>query len=152
METQLDKNIFYINKKFFYLLVILLIAIVAGSYYFYTRYQNSQKLLRQSATVSQGEAENIVASVGSLMQLPKNENPTIATVSDKEKLKGQPFFANAQNGDKVLIYTKAKKAILYRPSANKIIEVSFLNPGVSSIPTPISEPSPTPTLTPIPVQ
>ncbi len=37
--------------------------------------------------------------------------------------KGQPFFANAQVGDKVLIYYKAKKAILYNPTDNKIVEV-----------------------------
>lgn len=155
METQSNKNIFYINKKFFYLLVIfVIIAIIAGSSYFYIGYRNPQKLLKQPAAVSQGETGKIVALVGTLMQLPKNEDPTIATVSDKEKLKGQPFFNNAENGDKVLIYTKSKKAILYRPSINKIIEVSFLNFGVS--PAPIVNPSsiavPTPTLTPITVQ
>jgi len=149
METQLGKNVFYINKKFFFLLVIFIIAIISGSSYFYIQYRNSQKLLKQPAAVSQEEAGKIVASVESLMQLPKNEDPTIATVSNKEKLKDQPFFANAKNGDKVLIYTKAKKAILYRPSTNKIIEVSFLNFGVSptpiqSGPTQASAVSPTP--------
>lgn len=51
-----------------------------------------------------------------------DETPTIATVSDITKLQGQPFFAKAQNGDKVYVYSNAKKAILYRPSENKIIE------------------------------
>lgn len=147
METQFGKNVFYINKKFFYLLVIFIITIFSLFSYFYIQYKDKQKLLKKPA-VSQEEAGKIVALVESLMQLPKNENPTIATVSNKEKLKDQPFFNNAQNGDKVLIYTKAKKAILYRPSINKIIEVSFLNFGATSAPiaTPASELSPTPTI------
>ncbi len=133
MEAQHSKNVFYINKKFFYLIVLFFIAaIIAGSSYFYIKYQNSKKLLNQPTAVSQDEEKNILASVGLLMELPKNENPTIATISNLEKLKSQPFFNNAKNGDKVLIYTKAKKAILYRPSVNKIIEVSSLNLGDSS--------------------
>jgi hypothetical protein len=45
------------------------------------------------------------------------------TVTDKEKLSGQLFFANAKNGDKVLVYEKAKKAFLYDPVADMVIEV-----------------------------
>jgi len=48
-------------------------------------------------------------------------------VSDISKLQGQAFFASAKNGDKVLIYSKAKQAILYDPLANKIVKVSSLN-------------------------
>jgi len=58
------------------------------------------------------------------MELPKEEVPTIATISDKEKLKGQVFFDAAENGDILFAYTTAMKAILYRPSTNKIINVA----------------------------
>lgn len=71
----------------------------------------------------QNELKTVLKAAGKLIVLPQNEQPTLATVSDKTKLLNQPFFADAQNGDKVLIYTNAKKAILYRPSINKIIEV-----------------------------
>ena len=68
-----------------------------------------------------------MVAVSKLMVLPTDETPTMATVSDPEKLKNQAFFVNAKVGDKVLIYTKARKAILFSPSQNKIIEVSPLN-------------------------
>jgi hypothetical protein len=61
------------------------------------------------------------------MVLPADETPTIATVSDPEKLKDQPFFANAKKGDKVLIFSNSAKAILYSPTEDKIVEVAPIN-------------------------
>jgi hypothetical protein len=80
-----------------------------------------------------------------LIVLPTGEQPTIATVSDINKLRSQSFFTHARNGDKVLIYTKAQEAILYDPYANKIVEVGPVN-MTQATPTPIG-----PTLTPVPV-
>ena len=98
--------------------IVLALAIVA--FYFYSQYQGIKKNPNQAA---QAETEQLVAKVGKLIDLPKDETPTVATVLDKEKLKGQAFFSNAENGDKILIYTKDKKAIVYRPSQNKLINV-----------------------------
>lgn len=75
------------------------------------------------------EAMAIVEQVGKLVILPEGEEPTVATVTDPTKLADQPFFANSQAGDKVLIYTTAQRAILYRPSSNKVIEIAPLNLG-----------------------
>lgn len=77
------------------------------------------------------EVTRLVERVGRLMSLP-NEEPTVATVTDLEKLKDQPFFLNAKNGDKVLIFSAARKAVLYDPTANKIIEVAPLNNSETS--------------------
>jgi hypothetical protein len=75
-----------------------------------------------------------VAAVGKLIVLPTDEQPTLATVVDPSKLKNQPFFAQAQKGDQVLIYTNARKAILYSPTANKIVEVAPLIIGAQAAP------------------
>ncbi|MEX2010527.1 MAG: hypothetical protein WD874_01860, partial [Parcubacteria group bacterium] len=69
----------------------------------------------------------VIEKVGKLVELPEGENATVATVTDLEPLKGQAFFAEAKVGDKVLIYGESKKAILYRPSENKIIVVAPLS-------------------------
>ena len=70
-----------------------------------------------------GDTEQVVDAVSKLMLLP-NETPTLAVVSDLEKLKGQAFFANAKQGDIVLMFAHAQKAVLYSPALNKIIEVA----------------------------
>jgi len=75
------------------------------------------------------ETERVKASVAQLIDVPEGEDPTIASVVDASKLSSQAFFKNAQNGDKVLMYAQAKKAILYRPGTNKIIEVAPINIG-----------------------
>ncbi|MBI3342010.1 LytR C-terminal domain-containing protein, partial [Candidatus Curtissbacteria bacterium] len=112
-----------------YILVVLVVLLVAAvpSYYFYDKYQQAQLLLKNPQAAAKKEIQSVVARVGRLMDLPTGEDPTLATVSDREKLKDQVFFAKAQNGDKVLIYPNAKKAILYRPSVDRIIEVAPVN-------------------------
>lgn len=96
-------------------------------------------LLRPKAPASVAptdEARQLVQRVGELIVLPTDENPTIATIADPERLKGQAFFARAKVGDKVLIYTKAKKAILYDPEAHRIVEVAPVNIGAGAGTTP----------------
>jgi hypothetical protein len=78
------------------------------------------------------ETAALTHRIGKFMELPSGEQPTLVTVTDRAKLKGQVFFENAQNGDKLLVYPKAKKAILYRPTTGKIIEVTNLTSGSSS--------------------
>lgn len=110
-------------------LSIVTIISLAGAIYFYLQYQQTQLALKNPTLAAQQEASALILRVGKLIDLPKNEQPTIATVSDISKLKDQAFFRNGKNGDKVLIYSKAKKAILYDPIADKIVEVAPVNIG-----------------------
>ena len=118
------------NKSLVIIIVIIVLIIaVLPSYYFYNQYKKTQSLLQNPTASSNAQIKTLIAEVGKLMVLPANEQPTVATVSDIKKLADQPFFAHAQNGDKVLIYTQSKKAILYRESINKIIEVAPVSIG-----------------------
>lgn len=99
---------------------IFAILLAAGVWYAYAT-QPATKSANQT-----NEAYELVTKVGKLIELPSGETPTIATVTDVTKVKDQAFFVNAQNGDKLLIYPQAKKAILYRPSTNKVINVAPL--------------------------
>lgn len=115
-------------------LILLVVAIVAigSTIYFMNRYNAAQKevdRLSNPQEIAKQEQEQLVAAVGQLVELPQGETPTVATVSDVSKLQDQAFFASAENGDKVLIYTQAKKAVLYRPSTNKLIQIAPINLG-----------------------
>ncbi|MCB9823023.1 hypothetical protein H6800_02005 [Candidatus Nomurabacteria bacterium] len=110
--------------------VVLVFGIGGFVTYKYISDQNA-KIARLSdpQEAAKDEVTKLVALVGKITDLPTDESPTLATVQDANKLKSQAFFAKAENGDKVLIFTKAKKAYLYRPSTNKIIEIAPINIG-----------------------
>lgn len=95
--------------------VILLLAVGSAGYFYYQYQAISKKGV--------SEVKQLVETISQFMELPE-ETPTLATVTDKTRLEKQLFFQKAQNGDKVLIFPQAQKAILYRPSTQKIIEVA----------------------------
>ena len=116
------------------LLVILGVIIAASipSAYFYNRYRVLQQQLTNPTEFARSEARQLVDKVNKLMELPTDEEPTVAIVSDVSKLKDQAFFAKAKKGDKVLIYTNARLAILYDPQVNRILNVAPVNIGTPS--------------------
>ncbi len=97
--------------------VLSLIALgLAG--YFYYQYSHTKEVMEAK------EIADLTKKIGKVMDLPENEVPTLATVTNKEKLDDQAFFKKAENGDKILIYVDAGRAILYRPSTGKIIDTA----------------------------
>jgi hypothetical protein len=105
-------------------LIILVIVAVLGVYFSFHYYNKYRDLKTNPDSEVSAETQKLVSVLGKLMELPQGELPTIATISDKDKLKDQIFFAKAENGDILFAYTTAMKAILYRPSTNKIINVA----------------------------
>ena len=113
---------------------ILLLAVVFLGTQLASVQTDKKNLQTQLASVQsnpqalvQKQSDDVISKVGLLMKLPAGETPTVAAVSDAAAASQQsPFFKNAANGDKVLLYVKAGEAILYRPSTNKIILVAPL--------------------------
>lgn len=140
------------NKKLWYFAgVIALVIIILLGWNISTqlKLQQVQTQLEKQKSDPQAEAkkqsQDLLGKVGQLIALPTDEEPTIATVSDLSKLENKPFFKNAQLGDKVIIYSKSRKAILYRPTDNKIIELAPLINDQESTPSAITSPAtPTP--------
>ncbi len=118
--------------------VLVILVVLAAAIFFAMQYRRVQSLSQQlddlkanPQRAAEDQTKDLLDKVGKLIVLP-DETPTIATVSDLEALKDQPFFANAEVGDKVLIYTQAKKAILFSEKLNKIKEVAPVNLGDST--------------------
>lgn len=92
----------------------------------YVLYSNSS---RTPDVVAEEETAKAIQKIGRLIALPEGEAPTLATVTDPEQLKDQPFFAKAQPGFQVLLYPIAQKAFLYDPNRDIIVEVATLSLG-----------------------
>lgn len=118
-------------------LVVLVVTALGAAVYFYAQLNQFRE---DPQKIAQEEAKSLVIKVGKLIVLPEGEEPTVATVTDPNLLRDQPFFANAKTGDKVLIYTNARKAILYNPEENKIIEVAPVSIGAAAAPAPAITP------------
>ncbi len=92
------------------------------------------------------QAQVIIEKLKQTTSLP-DEKPSVLTVFDKDKLTN-PAYANlAQDGDLILIFQEAAKAVVYRPQEDKLVDIVSLTP-VSSTPTP--QPSASPTVSPSP--
>lgn len=123
-----QKNTFAI-KIFTVLCVLLLISLGGNAYFAYEKF-----VLPDPRGSSEEEIAQLIEDVGKVLVLPSDETPTTATVTDPEKLRDQSFFAKAEVGDRVLIYQNTGKAILWRPSEKRVIEVSTINPSNTETP------------------
>lgn len=83
-----------------------------------------------SGTASQTsniDVKQVVSDINKAMLLPSDETPNISAVADASSLKTEAFFAQAETGDLVVVYPTSKRAILWRPTIKKIIEISTIN-------------------------
>ena len=137
MRKILSKNLCY--KA---LLVFIGILLGIGLTFLYVQKYGIpfEKVLQTISKVEEDKKiKEITDNVGKLMMLPKGEQPVIATITDSVNLaKEQPFYAGSSNGDVVLVYQKALKAIIYSPEKNIIVNVG----PVSMQPDPKNEQAP----------
>ncbi len=101
----------------------VLVVLVGGIGFGYYQYLLSQN----PAVIYAKKLQTITQQVSHQVTLPTDEKPVIATVSDTTVLPKETFFQNAQDGDKILLYKKHKKAILYRPTSGQVITVAVLD-------------------------
>lgn len=110
----------FFHKFIHIILLFLVIAMGFSAFYFY----------KKANTVNPGkkvETSNLIEKISKHVLLPNGETPTIATVADPNLLKDQAFFVDTLVGDKVLMYTNGKKAILYRPSIDRVINITVID-------------------------
>ena len=76
----------------------ILIAAFFGFKYFQTQQQlkNIQTDPSSAQQLAADQAKQLVAQVGKLIDLPQGEDPTVATITDINRLKDQSFFAEGK--------------------------------------------------------
>lgn len=122
------------------------------------QFEQTQQQLEEVKNSSQSSGETaareLLEKVGRHIQIPLTPLPTVATITDIEKLKQvNAFYAAGKNGDNVII--TQKRAILYDPKADVIIDVvpvAFTPrtspiPTVSVVPPSLAPVSPSPVIT-----
>jgi len=113
----------------------LVLSLVIFSGWSFFGYQQSKKeIVKLSSLEGQQELaeqklKTLLEQVKKHMLLPEEE-PVVATISDVDALiADNQFFEGASNGDKVIVYTEAKQAIVYSPEMLKSAR-SLLNQAV----------------------
>lgn len=106
--------------------IILILLAVGGSgagIYYYFQYQTLVRRTNDPNIV----VKELIAKVSKLMELPTGEQPTVATVTNPDLIKSQPFFAKAKKGNRVILYPTARLAILFDEQTNKIVNFGSIN-------------------------
>ncbi len=105
------------------ILFVVLLILILGGYLYITKGMTANNIEKVNK-----ENLKLVQRVGELMILPQGEDPAIYNIDNPDVLKKeQAFFANAEKGDKLLLYPKNSKAIIYNPTRNIIVNVGPIN-------------------------
>jgi len=103
------------------LLPLLLIPLMLFLLKQITQAPTQEQIAQQTYEKAKKQADSLSKTVADQTDVPQNETPNVATITDVTKLQSQEFFKQAQNGDKLLIYEKNKLIVLYRPSKKRVI-------------------------------
>ncbi len=132
-------------KRGLLILIVAVILVVGGFAY----YKSSHQTFEAGQKLSDSQVEDILTSVGRHIKLPAGETPLVATVADIDLLlQREPFYTGAKNGDILLLYPNAGKAILYAPDEDLIINVGPIildqgaTPPAAAVDTSTDEPTP----------
>jgi len=113
--------------------IVIIAAIVILAKNFLTKdnagqpVQQQAQEQKQEGQADQNDIDKLINRVSQLIEIKKDESPTVATVQDPAKLQEtQPiFYKDAQMGDRLLVWSD--KAVLYSTSKDKLISVMLID-------------------------
>lgn len=117
------------STRLMVLIIILALLLCATSVIAWVLYKEKKQ---NDIVLRIDDKKTIIINVAKHVRLPEGEEPVFATVTDPKQLSDQPFFQYALAGDKVLVYSSIKRAILYRPSIDRIIEMIPYDPAAGA--------------------
>lgn len=102
-----------LSKTTLVLAVCCAVAVGVGIFFF-VKYQAVENAKNENA--------QLIEKIGRVVQLP-NETPLAVSVADKDKLSNRQLASKVENGDMMLVFAKAKRLIVYRPTSEKVIDM-----------------------------
>jgi hypothetical protein len=127
--------------KPFFLITIIGIVVIAAVVILAKNFLNNdseqaaiepQNIEEKQKVEGETDLERLVNRVAQMIEINRNEDPTIATVQDPALLKnGQPeFYKEAETGDRLLVWSD--KAVLYSTKKDKLLSVMMIADQPSS--------------------
>ena len=111
--------------------IIFLGAVIVGIRYINKSRANSESVSSE-VTTAPGSDNEVLERVGKHLVLPP-EQPKVITIENVNDLRQeQPFFTQANNGDKLLVYST--RVILYDPQLDKVVDIAQIR--IDTSPTP----------------
>lgn len=108
-----------------FLAILFGIVAVAGLLGFILGQRGGQQ--NTPAVSSATPSSDLLGEIDKLYKLPTDEKPTIVTIKDADKLKDQTFFKDAKNGDRLVVYSNNKLALIYRQADHSLVNVGPVN-------------------------
>jgi hypothetical protein len=131
------------TPKHFLLIIVLVVLLIAGGigYYLWSRDTFDRNAITTGASgeeLADDDVAEIIEAVSKHIILPEGEEPIVKKIINvDELLKTQQFFRGTINGDILLIYQTAAKAILYSPSRDMLVNVGPIVANEEAEATPI---------------
>lgn len=108
----------------------LTVLVVSGGYVFYRLVPISTLFAPKTSSV---DTPAVLNEVARHMILPEGVEPRIGTIRNTEEFANDPFLSRSREGDIIIFYPNdgaTVKAIIYRPSLDRIVDVSLVTiPG-----------------------
>ncbi len=106
------------TKKILYVLIVIVILVLG--YALYKKFYNPKSDNNQ---LTDKQVASLVKKVSKLIAVP-DEKPVVATILKADELIAeQKFYLGSQNGDYLIVFPTAQKALIYREKENKLINV-----------------------------
>lgn len=114
------------NKGFFHYLlqVIVVVLLIVGAWLVFTDKIQLDSAPKTDVEATEAEIDSLLEKISVHMILPSAEKPVLATIIDADKLSLEdPFYAGAEDGDKLLIWSAERRAIIYSPSRDIVVNM-----------------------------
>lgn len=107
------------------LIALNVVVVVALGFSTVYLFRENRDLNDQLTLSTEEKNRRLVQEINEVYDLPEGEEPVVAIVTDPEEFKAQyTAFDNAEEGDYLLFYRKARLNVLYRQDEKRVVKTA----------------------------